>query len=75
MTEKRSTRDAIFFARTQCGHAPHHPRIFNMDTSDLFSHRQTPQAEPLGNTSDERVQNPVFSDLQQNGRQSESRSQ
>ncbi|EJZ12254.1 hypothetical protein [Mycolicibacterium vaccae] len=46
-----------------------------MDTSDLFSHRQTPQAQPQGNTSDERVQNPVFSDLQQNGRPTESRSQ
>ncbi|WP_156448228.1 hypothetical protein [Mycobacterium sp. NAZ190054] len=45
-----------------------------MDTSDLFSHRQAAQAEPLGNTSDERVQNPVFSDLQQNGRPTESRS-
>ncbi|UXA14441.1 hypothetical protein KXD97_12010 [Mycobacterium sp. SMC-8] len=45
-----------------------------MDTSDLFSHRQTAQAEPLGNTSDERVQNPIFSDLQQNGSPTESRS-
>ncbi|ANI38065.1 hypothetical protein MYVA_0818 [Mycolicibacterium vaccae 95051] len=41
----------------------------------MFSHRQTPQAQPQGNTSDERVQNPVFSDLQQNGRPTESRSQ
>jgi hypothetical protein len=45
-----------------------------MDSSDLFSHRQTSHAEPVGNTSDERVQNPVFSDLPQNGFPSESRS-
>lgn len=45
-----------------------------MDSSDLFSHRQTANTEAAGNTSDERVQNPVFSDLPQNGYPSESRS-
>ncbi|CAN3127106.1 hypothetical protein ACNUDN_04315 [Mycobacterium sp. smrl_JER01] len=38
-----------------------------MDSSELFSHRQTSPAEPVRNTSDEQVQNPVFSDLPQNG--------
>ena len=46
-----------------------------MDSSELFSHPQAAQPSSPGDTSDEAVAMPVFSDLPQNGQPGDSPSQ